>query len=140
MGSIADFYESGGQSANEGVFSHLVRISQVDGTVDENELIMLKRIAQRLSLTEIQAKMIMKNPDEYPMIPPVSRESRLEQLIQLVQMTFADGTVDSSEMRLLIRFGVGLGFDQSNIESTIETILTKIKAGESRDAILQSLS
>ena len=106
MGTIADAYESGGQKAKEGTFSNLVMLARVDGKVDEAEIALLERVAQRLSLSPDQAKEIMNHPEDHPMIPPAEKEERFERMIQFIQMAFIDGVVDSKEQSLITKYGV----------------------------------
>ena len=139
MGTIAHAYESGGQTAKEGIFSNLVTLTRVDGRVDPAEAALLEKVARRLSLTPEQAKEIMNHPDEYPMIPPVKKEERFERLIQFIQMTFIDGVVDPSEQRLVAKYGIALGFDDDDAHVYSETILRKIKEGEDSETILKAM-
>jgi len=44
MGTIAQIFESGKQSANKGLFNNLVMLARVDGKVDEAEAQLLDRI------------------------------------------------------------------------------------------------
>jgi len=139
MGTIAHAYESGEQAANEGIFSNLVVLARVDGNVDAQEMALLERVARRLSLTAEQVKDIMKHPEEYPMIPPVGKEERYERFIQFVEMTAADGSIVDAERRMMVRYGIALGFDEDHSPVMTEQILGQVLAGEDRDAILKSL-
>ena len=47
-----------------------------------------------------QVQEILDHPEDYPMIPPVSLEDRLERFIQFVQMILIDGFVEESEEKL----------------------------------------
>ena len=137
MGTIADAYESGGQKAKEGTFSNLVMLARVDGIVDEAEIALLKRVAQRLSLSPEQAKEIMNHPEGHPMIPPVEKEERFERLIQFIQMAFVDGVVDTKEQSLIIKYGVALGYSDEDAHTFAITILNRIKDGLDSKAILK---
>lgn len=139
MGTIAHAYESGGQTAREGIFSNLVLLTRVDGKVDPAETALLERIARKLSLTPEQAKDIMQSPEDFPMVPPVEKSDRFERFIQFIEMTNVDGHVDVSEKRMIARYGIALGFNESEAGAHTETILAKVQAGESSEAILKAL-
>ena len=139
MGTIAHAYGSGAQSAMEGLFSNLVTLSRVDGVVDEAEVAMLERVAERLSLTKEQAKEIIRHPEDFPMVPPVAKEERFERLIQFVDMAFADGVVDESEAVLVSKYGIALGFTDEDAHKHTEAILDLLIKGTSSDDILKSL-
>ena len=140
MGTIAQLFESGEQKANKGHFMNLVMLARVDGRVDITELALLDRIARKLSLTEEQIKEIIKNAEDYQMIPPFSEADRLERFIQLVQMAMVDGVVDSSEEGLVHKYGVSLGFEEEDVDAHFPAIVGMIQNGKSVDEIVAALS
>lgn len=139
MGTIAQIFESGEQSADKGHFKNLVMLARVDGQVEEHEKKLLSRIATRLGLTAEQVKEITDNPDSYPMIPPFSLEERLERFIQFVKMLYVDGEVDPTEEQLVSKYGTALGMTEGQIETNYPIILEKVKAGVSRQDILEEI-
>lgn len=139
MGTIAQLFESGEQSANKGHFNNLVMLARIDGKVDETEVTLLTRIAKRLSLTNEQVKEILEHSDQYPMVPPVSKEDRYERFIQFIQMTFIDGEVDPAERNLVSKYGIALGLNDEEIEEKFPMILDQVKAEKSKDEILEGL-
>ncbi len=139
MGTIAQFFESGEQSANKGYFNNLVMLARIDGKVDNDEINLLTRIATRLGLTSEQVKEIIEHPDQYPMVPPVSLEERYERFIQFVKMICVNGHIEPSEERLVSKYGTALGMTEESIEKMYPIILAKVKAGISRDVILEDI-
>ena len=139
MGTIAQLFESGEQSADKGHFNNLVMLARVDGKVDESEVKLLTRIASRLSLTPEQVKEIIEHSDRYPMVPPVSKEDRYERFIQFAQMMLVDGVVDSSERHFVEKYGIALGMEDEDIHDTFDNVVAQFRAGKSKDEILESL-
>ncbi|MDG1429217.1 MAG: hypothetical protein P8M19_06515 [Crocinitomicaceae bacterium] len=139
MGTIAQLFESGQQSADKGHFRNLVMLARVDGRVDEAEAKLLARIATRLSLTNEQVIEIMGSPTSYAMIPPISKVQRYEQFVQFVEMICIDGNVDPSEDKLVHKYGVALGIDEEHIDGLYTTVLEKVISGESRGDIVDSI-
>lgn len=139
MGTIAQLFESGERSADKGYFNNLVMLARIDGKIDTTEVNLLSRIATRLGLTSEQVKEIIEHPDQYPMVPPVSREERYERFIQFVKMVNVDGEVDPSEEKLASKYGTALGFSDESIEAKYPVILEKVKAGISRQEILEQV-
>lgn len=139
MGTIAQIFESGEQSADKGHFKNLVMLARVDGQVEEHEIKLLSRIATRLSLTSEQVKEIVEHPENYPMIPPFSLEERYERFIQFVKMLYVDGTVDPTEEKLVSKYGTALGMTEGQIETNYPIILEKVKEGLSRQDILEEI-
>lgn len=139
MGTIAQLFESGEQSSKKGLFNNLVMLARVDGKVDDTELQLLSRTAKRLSLTPEQVKEIIEHPDDYPMIPPVSKDDRAERFIQFVEMMNVDGEIDANEEKLVSKYGIALGFTESEVNTIEPLILEHVKSGNNKDEILRSV-
>lgn len=127
MGTIAQLFESGEHIAKKGIFNNLVMLARVDGKVDDNEIDLLSRTAKSLSLTPEQVKEIIEHPEQYPMIPPTTKEERLERFVHFIQMMNADGVIDPKEASLGIKYGVALGFDENEVKSVEERIITLVQ-------------
>lgn len=140
MGNIGNVFESGGQKALQGHFRNLVMIARVDGKIDPEEVVLLTRMARRLSLTEAQVTEICENIDQYPMIPPISKEDRLERYIRLVQMVMINGKVSDDERRLAVKYGVELGIDENEVDELFKTIIHLWLNGMDASEILEELS
>lgn len=139
MRTIAQIFESGEQKSNEGIFKNLVMIARVDGEIDQSEMTLLKRKARRLSLSDDQVSEIIKYPEQYPMIPPVSKEERYERYIQFIEMTLVDGVVEESEANLVAKYGIKLGFDDEDAHGYADIIYNMLRAESHRDEILEEL-
>jgi uncharacterized tellurite resistance protein B-like protein len=139
MGTIAQLFESGEQSANKGHFNNLVMLARVDGKVDDTEIKLLARMAKRLSLTDEQVKEIIEHSDSYPMYPPVSKEDRYERFVQLIQMIMVDGVIDENEKSLVNKYGTALSISDAEIEKNFDVIVEHFKAGKSKDDILEAI-
>lgn len=140
MGTIAQIFESGAQSSDKGLFNNLVMLARVDGKVDDSEMNLLKRISKRLSLTDEQVKEIIDNPENYPMIPPYSKEDRIERFVEFIEMICIDGVVDPREGKLANKYGIALGYQEEQVSEIENKIITKFLNGMDKDAILASLS
>lgn len=136
MGTIAHRFETGEQSSQKGHFRNLIMLARVDGNVAEEEKGLLTRIANRLSLTDEQVKEILDDSNNYPMIPPISREERYERFIQLLQMVLVDGEISAKENILIDRYGIALGLTQERLDEKFPIILENLKAGKTREEIL----
>lgn len=139
MGTIAQIFESGEQSSKKGLFKNLVMLARVDGTVDDTELQLLGRIAKKLSLTSEQVREIIEHPDDYPMIPPVSREERCERFVQFVKMTNVDGVIDESEVKLVAKYGIALGFKNEEVETLEPKVIEMVVNDSSEDEIISAI-
>lgn len=139
MGTIAQLFESGKQSSDKGLFNNLVMLARVDGRIDDAEVKLLARTAKRLSLTQEQIAEIIGNPDSYPMTPPIGKEDRYERFIQFIQMVVVDGDIDPSEQKLIVKYGLNLGFTEDQIQKYEPTIIELAKKGIDSSDILDQL-
>jgi|SRR6218665_2892923 len=139
MSSIADIFESGERSRQIGHFKNLVLLARIDGEVSNLEQQLLNRIARRISLTDEQVKEICDHPEDYPNLPPATREERYERFIQLIQLIVADGRVDSNEVKLVKSLGIALGFTPTRIEEKFPIILEHLRKGMTRESVLEAV-
>ncbi len=121
--SISDLYSSGAHKNNMGHFACIVKLAMADDVITEGEQDLLKSLAKRLNISAEEYKKIAKNPDKYPINPPVSYDARIERLYNLTQMIFADDEVSKDEVSVLQRVAVGLGFPQDNAEKVSDEAL-----------------
>ncbi len=139
MNSIAHLFESGERSRQIGHFRNLVMLARIDGSVSNLEQQLLNRVARRISLTDEQVAEICNNPDDYPMIPPATREERYERFIQLIQLIIADGVVDANEVKLVKSLGVALGFTPAKIDEKFPIILEHLRKGMTREEVFETI-
>lgn len=139
MNSIAQLFETGEQSRQKGHFRNLVLLARIDGNVSIQESQLLQRIARRLSITDEQVQEIFDHPEDYPMIPPVSREERYERFVQLIQLLVADGNADKKEENLVRKLGVALGFTPERIDEKFPIILEHLHKGMTRESVLEAV-
>ena len=137
--SIAQLFESGERTQDKGHFKNLVLIANADGVVTEEENTLLNRIGRKIGLNETQIEEIKANPSQYSVIPPVSKIERLEQMVQLIKMMQADGSIDEHEYSLLELLAVRLGFDSIasvNVKKALELLAT----GEDTESIAEAIA
>lgn len=139
MSSIAHLFESGERSRQIGHFRNLVLLARIDGSVSSLEQQLLNKVARRISLTDEQVTEICNNPDDYPMIPPTTREERYERFIQLIQLIVADGVIDQKEVKLVKHLGVALGFTPERIDAKFPIILEHLRKGMTRESVLEAV-
>jgi len=117
--SISDLFPTGMHKQNIGHFAHIVRLALHDNNIDNNEYKLLKRLAVRLDISEDEFKSILKNPEKYPINPPVSYEDRLERLYDLTKMLFLDKNPTIDKTSTMDRVAVGLGFSAENAREVV---------------------
>ena len=141
--AIGNIFESGEQKQHKGHLANLIKIALVDGKVDDAELALIRKIAKKLSITDEECQQIIENPTTYYTTPPSDKEERAERFYRLIKMVFADGIVDDSEVKLVDRYAVAIGYptDKSTqittavIEASKEELSLE-KVEETIDSIL----
>ena len=136
--SIASFFESGETTQDKGHVKNLVLLAQADGHVSDDELLLIHRIGRKVGLTYTQIGEIIDNPNIVQVIPPVSKEERLEHMVDMVNIIHADGIIDAKEMILLSKFSVQIGFTSLQ-DAHVAEILDGINDGKDRDTIVSEL-
>ncbi|NLP57067.1 TerB family tellurite resistance protein [Lutibacter sp. B1] len=118
--TISDLYPTGLHEENIGHFATIVRLALMDGKIDSDEFILLKRLALRLDISKTEFKDILKNPTNYPENPPVSYEDRLERLYDLTKMLFVDRNPTIDKMSTMDRIAIGLGFPVEHARDVVK--------------------
>ncbi len=136
--SIADIFQTGERRQDLGHFKNLVLIAQVDGHVDDAELVLLRKIGMHIGLSYAQIGAIIDEPTGFNVMPPASKDERFENMIDLVRMMHVDGIDDEKELKLLERFAVQIGY-RSLDDVDVESIIALIERGEDNDTIITEL-
>lgn len=137
--SISDLYPSGHHNENVGHFATIVQLALRDNVINEEEQVLLERLAVRLDISKEEFNKILKNPSEYPIEPPVSHEKRLERLYDLTRMMFLDENPTIDKTSIMDRIAVGLGFPVATarkvVKASIEFFLKKPDIDDFKKAI-----
>lgn len=118
--SISDLYPTGLHQRNIAHFATIVRLALLDNKINSEEHKLLERLSIRLDITKSEFDAILKNPNNYPVSPPVSYENRLEYLYDLTKMLFLDKNPTIDKTSMLDRIAVGLGFPIGNIREIVK--------------------
>lgn len=136
--NIEELYETGERKINRSHFRNLVMIAKADGPMKAEEKKLLDKIGTHIGLSPEQIESIVKNPKQFSSNTPYNREDRFEQMVNLVQMAQADGSISEAEMSVLERVAVGIGF-KSLDDVDVESILALISRGEGTEGIMDEL-
>lgn len=114
--SISDLYSSGKHKQEIGHFSNIVKMAKANGKISEEEEALLIKSAKKLHITTEEFKIILENPDKFPINPPVNYEERIERLFFLTKMIVADGEVNELQVILLRKVAIGLNFPVDTVD------------------------
>lgn len=114
--SISDLYSSGKHKQNLGHFASIVKMAKIDNIITEGEQKSLDQMAKRLDISNDEYNKILKNPDDYPMNPPISYDQSIERLYNLTKMVYADDEPSNDEVNLMKKIATGLSFPLDNVD------------------------
>lgn len=116
---ILDLYNHSEKRRNLAHFAAIASLAAVDGDVNDQEMKLLVKFANKLDITDAEFKEVMKKSNKYPIDPQNSSEKRLERLFDLFKIIFADNEVDDDEMVLLKKYAIGLGYPSDKADKII---------------------
>ncbi len=124
--SISKLFDGGFLKRNRGHFASIVRVAIANGEINDDEKAFLDRLATKLDVSEQEYKAILKDPNSHPINPPTSYEKRLERLFDLARMVRADDIERPSQVHVLEKLCVGLGFSAENVKYIADKALSLI--------------
>jgi len=137
--SFSDLFDSGFKQRNSDHFAAIVRVAMDDGIITEQEKAFLDRLARNLDIDEEEYRAILKDYQSHPINPPSSYERRLERLYDLARMVYVDHIKDDSEVLVLKKIAVGLGFSPDNVKYIVDKALVLVSNGVDMDTFLEEM-
>ena len=125
--SFSNLFNSGFTTRNQNHFASIVKIALSDDALNQEEKAFLDRLAHHLNLSKETYDRILKNYKSHPINPSVSQNQRLECLYDLSRMVYADDIKKSSEVSMLNKIAIGLGFQTTVVPELVHTSLTLVK-------------
>lgn len=134
--SYSDLFNNEFKQRNIGHFASTVYMALADGKISEQEKVFLDRLATNLEISPSEYEEILKKPTKFNLNPPHLQAERLERLYDLVKIVDADKQLGDVQEKLLIRFGLALGFSQEKVEYIITKALVLVGEKVSLDDFL----
>lgn len=117
--SIVDLYTSGKHKNNVAHFASIVSLATASGAVNEDELNVIHRLAQKLDITDSEYEEIITNGKNYAIEISSDKETRLERMFDFFKIVYSDHNLDESELKLLNRYAIGIGFNAEDAAKII---------------------
>lgn len=96
-----------------------------DGVIDANELETLYRIgSENYGLTNQQIAEAVKEAGT-SFILPDRLEDKVSLLYQMAQICVSDNDVDETELNLLRRYSIKMGFEPDHVDEVVEFMISK---------------
>lgn len=112
--SLLDLFTSGEHKHAKTYFAALVKLAFADGILEKEELNFLKKMSVKLGIEDDEFTKILKNPDKYPLDPPMDYNDRIEQLYNFTGMIYASHEIKPEEEAVIEKLAVNLGFPVKN--------------------------
>lgn len=119
--SILNIFLSGTQRTNRGHLASIVKIARSNDKLSREEITLLKKIKADLGIGDLAFRSIIRNPEQYPLNPPLSYEERIERLYALANMLHVDKESYDLSLKLLEKLAVGIGFPLKTHQEVVKT-------------------
>ena len=137
--SFSDLFDSEFKNRNKGHFSAIVRVAVNDGKFSLEEKKFLDKLALHLEISAAEYEEILENPLKYPINPPYLYTQRLERLFDLARMVYVDHHLGETQIKLLQKFGLALGFTPANNNYIVDKSLALIGANVDLDTFIYEM-
>ena len=108
-------------------FLSLYQMVLADGIIDAAEMETLFKIGQEnYGITSNQINELIRDTDTSISYPD-TLEDKVRFLYELAEIAWADGSIDNSELRLLEKYIVNMGFEESNSKAIANFMLNEVK-------------
>nr|WP_315166169.1 TerB family tellurite resistance protein [uncultured Flavobacterium sp.] len=124
--SFSDLFDSEFKQRNKGHFSAIVRVALADGKSTPEEKAFLDKLATNLEIIPSEYEEILENPLKYPINPPYLHVERLERLYDLARIVHIDHHLGDKREKMLLKFGLALGFTPGNVNYIVNKALTLV--------------
>ena len=125
--NFSDFITHHGKRVAKESFIHLVQVSRTDGKIHKDELDLLHREGKKFGLTDPEIDKLINSEKDHHYSPPYSLQDKFEHLHNLAEMILADEVVSEKETRMIRKFSIEAGFNDSKIDGIIDILVDGVK-------------
>lgn len=125
--NFSDFITNSGKRVNKDAFIHLVQLSRTDGTIQKEEFDLLHKEGKKFGLTDPEIDMLIQSEKGHSYDPPYSLSDKFEHLYNLAEIILADDVVTEKEKRMIKKFAIEAGFDDSRIDDLVKVLLEGVE-------------
>ena len=136
---ISDAFATGPHKMNLGHFSSIVKMALIDNEITEGEEKFLKRKARSLNISDEEVREIIKNPNLYPMNPPVGYDESIIRLYRITTMLYADDSPSKDEVNFLKRIIAGLSFKTEDVDKIASEAVHLIMNGNDEEDFVKAI-
>lgn len=135
--NFSDYVTNHGKRVNKEAFIHLVQISKTDGKISQNELDLLYKEGKKFGLTDPEIDKLIESEKDHHYHQPYSLAEKFEHLYNMAEMILADEIVNEKELKMIRRFAIEAGFEDSKIEGLIGILFDGIRNNTSEEVLYE---
>lgn len=135
--NFSDFITNHGKRVNKEAFIYLVQISRIDGKIQNDEMELLHREGRKFGLTDPEIDKLIHSEKDHHYHPPYSLQDKFEHLHNLAEMILADDVVRESEKKMIKRFAIEAGFDDSKIDGMMDILIDGVKSNTDEEELFR---
>jgi uncharacterized tellurite resistance protein B-like protein len=135
--NFSDFITHHGKRVNKNAFIHLVQISRIDGKINDDELELLHKEGKKFGLTDPEIDKLINSERDHHYHPPYSLEDKFEHFYNIAEMILADEVVKEGERKMIRRFAIEAGIEDSKIDDIIKLLLDGVKANINEEELFR---
>ena len=135
--NFSDFITHHGKRVNKNAFIHLVQISRIDGKINDDELVLLYKEGKKFGLTDPEIDKLINSEKDHHYHAPYSLEDKFEHLYNIAEMILADEVVKEGEKKMIRRFAIEAGIEDSKIDDIIMLLFDGVKANVNEEELFR---
>jgi hypothetical protein len=135
--NFTDFITNHGKRIHREHYIHLVQIARIDGKIEKTELELLHKEGKRFGLTDPEIDILIKSEEHHHYTPPYSLKEKFDELYNIAEMILADDVITEGERRMIKKYAISAGFDDTTIDKLIPLLFDGVKKGEDEEKLLK---
>lgn len=114
---------------------NVMKVMEVDGAIDEKELLVLAKVCARVGLSPKHLKGLIGARDKVEFTVPKDMDQRVLLLFDMTLMMMADGEIDKREMDLCMTLASRMGFPASVIPDLVKKLIESAREGSDQEKV-----
>jgi len=135
--SFTDYITDHGRRVNKQAFVHLIQVSKVDGKLNPEEHALLHKEGKKFGLTDPEIDKLILSEGSSHYHPPYSLAEKFEHLYNMAEMILADDVVDEKERRMIKKFAIEAGFNESQLSGLAEILIEGIRDNTDEESLFK---
>lgn len=136
--SFSDFITDSGKRIKRDHFIHLVQVAEIDGKIDKQEMEVLHKEGRKFGLTDPEIDALIDKEKDFHYVPPYSLQEKFDEIYNIASIILADQDVSEAEKKMLRRYAVSAGLDDSTIDLVRDLVIDGIRQGVDEETLFKA--